>query len=496
VTFTYDDLGAAIASLAAEQPPAQGLGGLFAVRAAEDPDRVAIVDGDDRRAFGEVDAGANALARALEARGVAAGGRVALLLPNGAAFLEAAIATWKLGATVVPISYRMPATERDELIDLAGPTVAVDEDEFDALASEAKGLSTDGWPDIPAAPWKAIGSGGSTGRPKLIVDPGVGPTRSGIPGMFGMRPGGVQLVAGPLYHNGPFAWGLMHLMHGGTLVLAGKFDPERWLATVQAERVTWAFVVPTMLHRIMALDPDVRSRYDTSSLEVVLHSAAPCPPWLKAESITFFGAEKVWEYYGASEVPGTMIRGDDWLAHQPSVGRALPGLQVAIRDDSGEPLPPGEVGEIWLTPPGGPAFRYEGADERIKDGAVSVGDLGWLDDEGYLYISDRRTDMIITGGANVFPAEVEGVLLQHPDVGDAAVVGLSHPEWGQTVHAVIAPRDGGPLPDADGVASFVAERLASYKRPKAIEVVEALPRDPSGKLRRSAVRAEREARSA
>jgi len=495
VTFTYEQLAAAIGSLATEQPPTQGLGGLFALRAALQPDRVAVVDGDDRSTFADVDARANAVARALASRGVEQGSRVALIVPNCTAFFDVAIATWKLGATVVPVSHSMPAAERDELVALVAPTVAVDEDLMEELLIEAEGLSTEGWPDVVTAPWKAIGSGGSTGTPKLIVDPGAGPTRSGIAGMFGMRADGVELVAGPLYHNGPFAWGVMQLMAGGTLVLGGKFDAEGWLAIVEAERVTWAFVVPTMLHRIMALDPAVREAYDLSSLEVVLHSAAPCPPWLKEQTIEFFAPERVWEYYGASEVPGTMIRGDDWLAHRASVGRALPSLEIAIRDDQGAALPPGEIGEIWLTPPGGPAFRYEGADERIRDGAVSVGDLGWLDEEGYLYISDRRTDMIISGGANVFPAEVEGVLLQHPDVGDAAVVGLHHQEWGQAVHAVIAPRDRGPLPDADDVAAFVAERLVSYKRPKSIEVVDALPRDPSGKLRRSAVRAEREAQS-
>ena len=488
--FDYPDLEAALAGLASEVPANLGLGGHFAALAGEHPDRLAIVDGDDRRTFGEVEAAASRLARVLLASGVTTGGRVALVLPNSADFVTLAIATWKVGAAVVPISYRMPEIERTALVQLAQPTLVIDSVAEYVAAADAE--SDAPIADVVAAPWKIIGSGGSTGLPKLIVDPGAGPMRRSVARMFGMRPGGVELVAGPLYHNGPFAWSFIQLMAGGTIVLAGRFDPARYLATIERERVTWSFVVPTMLHRIDSLRPAERDNYDLSSLEVVLVSAAPCPSWLKRRAVEFFGPDRLWEFYGASEVPGTMIRGDDWLEHPESVGRALPGVQIFIRDEDGHAVADGEVGEIWIQPPGGPTFRYEGAEERINGRAVSVGDLGWLDGDGYLHISDRRTDLIITGGANVYPAEVEGAILEHPDVLDVAVIGLSDPDWGQAVHAIVAiGPDAGVAEGA--LAAFCRTRLAAYKLPKSFEIVDELPRDPSGKLRRSALRDEREA---
>lgn len=501
--FDYPDLSAALVQLASDTPRSIGLGGQMGLLAREHPDRLAAVCGDDRRTFAELDTDATRVARALADRGVGAGSWVAIALPNSVHFTCVAIAAWKLGATAVPVSYRMPDVERSAFLELAAPAITVlapgapvtagSDITIDALVAAARSCSGEPLPDVPAAPWKAIGSGGSTGRPKLIVDPGPGPLRRGAAEMFGMRAGGVELIAGPLYHNGPFAWSVIQLMAGGSLVLLERFDAETYLRTIEEERVTWSFVVPTMLHRIVELPTDVVSRYDLSSLEVVLHSAAPCPPWLKRRAIELFGADRVWEYYGAAEVAGTMIRGDDWLEHEPSVGRPLPGLEIVVRDDEGAQLPSGEVGEIWVRPPGGPTFSYRGAEARTDGGLVSVGDLGWLDDDGYLFISDRRTDLIITGGANVYPAEVESAVLEHPAVADVAVVGLRHPEWGQAVHAIVEPADVGAPPSTDELAAFCRERLAAYKLPKSFEIVDALPRDPSGKLRRSALRDEREA---
>ena len=491
MTLSYDDLARSIHRILNEAPTNKGIGGRFTTVADERPDQLAVIDGADRRTFAELERDANRAAHVLSSRGVEPGRAVALVLPNSTDFVVLALATWKLGGTVSPISHRMPLVERQGLLDLAEPAVTVTIDDLAGLLAEAAGAPDTAWPDIASPAWKAMGSGGSTGRPKLVKEHSAGPIRPGVAGMFGMRPGGVHLVAGPMYHSAPFAWATSQLLAGGTLVFGGKFDPAVWLRTVEEQRVSWAFVVPTMLHRIMGLPEAVRRSADLSSLEVVMHTAAPCPPWLKERAIDLLGAEVLWEYYGATEVAGTMIRGDDWLSHRGSVGRPLPGLGLTIRDEAGTPLPAGEVGEIWLAPPGGPTFSYVGADARASEGAVSVGDLGWLDDDGYLFISDRRTDLIISGGANIYPAEVEGVLLAHPLVGDAAVVGLPHDDWGQRVHAIIAPRAGKSAPDPDEVDAFLRTRLADYKLPKAIEVVEALPRDPSGKLRRSALRAAR-----
>ncbi len=486
-------IAAALATGRTDVPDELGLGGRISTLAAAHPDRVALCCGDQTLTFAELEVDATRVARELAARGVEAGNRVAIALENSVTFIVVATAAWKLGATAVPVSHRLPPAEQTAFLELADPAVTITANSVDDLLSGAATRSGEPLPDIVAAPWKAIGSGGSTGRQKLIIDPGAGPLRRGAAEMFGMRPGGVELVAGPLYHNGPFAWGVIQLMAGGTLALLERFDAETYLRTIEQERVTWSFVVPTMLHRIVQLPDDVLRRYDLDSLEVVLHSAAPCPAWLKRKAIDLFGADRVWEYYGAAEVPGSLIRGDEWLDHEPSVGRPLPGLEIVIRDDDARPLPPGEVGEIWVRPPGGgPTFRYEGAEARVDGGLVSVGDLGWLDADGYLFIADRRTDLIITGGVNVYPAEVESALLEHAAVADVAVVGLAHPEWGQSVHAIVQPEAGAPPPAAEELARFCRDRLAAYKLPKSYEMIDSLPRDPSGKIRRSALRAERE----
>lgn len=480
-----------------------GLGGLFTRLAAQHPDRDAFVCGTTRLSWGEADRLSNQIARVLAARGVTPGSTVATVLSNqwGCEFWLVMAATWKLGAVPTPLSFRSPPRERAELYELSGAVVSVVEsadmvegpaifveDLLKAATNEVDGPH----PDVATAPWKAVPSGGSTGRPKLIVDQTGGPIAPLAAELFQMRPGGREILASPLYHNGPLAWGAMQLFHGaGTVVVMERFDAESYLRLVEEEQVNWSFVVPTMLHRIFDLPDDVRARYDLSSLDVLLHSAAPCPAWLKRKAMDFFGPTRVFEYYGATEVAGSLIRGDEWLEHPGSVGRPITGFEWVIVDDDGNPLPTGEVGEIFTRVPGEPTFRYRGSKERIVDGMVSVGDLGRLDQDGYLYIADRRTDLILSGGANIYPAEVEAALLEHPGVLDCGVVGLPHPDWGQQVHAIVQPRDITSPPSDAELAAFCRERLASYKVPKSFEFIEELPRDPSGKLRRSKLRDDR-----
>ncbi|MCK5748208.1 MAG: AMP-binding protein, partial [Oricola sp.] len=352
-------------------------------------------------------------------------------------------------------------------------------------------------PDVIAHPGKAIGSGGSTGRPKIIVDPAPWarvPGKLGLLETNGLRPGQVQLVAGPLYHNSPFSWAHLGLFEGHHLVLMERFDAARAVDLIERHRVQFGFMAPTMMARIAHLD-GIETR-DLSSIEAILQTAAACPDWLKRRWIDLIGPDAVIEAYGSSEGAGfTLITGQEWLEHPGSVGRAIGGALRILGDDGCE-VPAGVVGEVYMRPACYPAptYRYIGAEpaKTTEDGFVSVGDLGHVDRDGWLYLSDRRTDLIITGGANVYPAEVEAALTEQPGVGDAVVIGLPDPDGGKRVHAIVEPTAGAALDEAALIAAL-REVLAPYKLPKAIEFTSHLPRDESGKIRRNALVTERSA---
>lgn len=466
----------------------RGLGGLFTQTAARLTDHTALVCGEDRYSFGELSARVNRLARAMRTRGARPGDLVAVSMPNSVAHVELVLACWMLGAVPFPVSYRMPDREFEAMIELGEPILVTGRRGVDLqeLYAEAASLDDAPLPDVETSPWKALGSGGSTGRPKLIVDQGGSPRMAEAMAAFFMQSElQTNLLAAPLYHNAPIVWSLVHLLVGGRIVLMERFDAARWLDLVERERVGWAYVAPTMLHRIMQLDVSER---DLSSVDVLWLGSAPCPEWLHRRAIEVFGAEHVFEFYGATEIGCSLIRGDEWLERPGSVGRPTVA-DVEIRDTEGRPLPPGEVGEVWLRPrTGGHHFAYRGAEATIdRDDFVTVGDMGHLDEDGYLYLADRRTDLIISGGANIYPAEVEAALLEHPAVADVAVVGLPDDEWGHRVHAIVETVDGGAV-SPEGLDGFGRERLASYKLPRSWEFVDELPRDPSGKIRRSKLR--------
>ena len=249
-------------------------------------------------------------------------------------------------------------------------------------------------------------------------------------------------------------------------------------------------LVPTMMQRIWRLPQDVRDRYDISSLVAILHLAAPCPAWLKQCWIDWLGPERVWELYAGTEAQGiTIIRGVEWLEHVGSVGKPADGT-MRILDGDGNDLPPGEVGEIWMKPPEQATYRYIGAEARELDGWESLGDLGSMDADGYLYIADRRTDLILSGGANVYPAEVEAALDEHPDVRSCAVIGLPDDDLGQRVHAVV--EIAGDVDD-DDLRAHMEARLARYKVPRSFERADGPVRDDAGKVRRSGLASERSA---
>ena len=459
----------------------------------------AATDGSERHVtWAELDQRSTAAGHLLAARGVGQDDRVVVALPGGADHLIATYAAWKLGATVVPLRADLPPWERDRMLGVAAATAIVAE--WDGAVTPGELAAAPDGPPLPdrvPSCNRAVASGGTTGLPKLIVRLERGEAIPG--GAFavgdgypGNHPGQVQLVASPLYHTNGFAITHSGLFTDQRIVLMERFDSARAVDLIERHRVTVMTMAPTMLLRILRL-PDIHER-DLSSLRGVMQGAATCPHWVLRAWMDLIGPEKLYIAYGSTEGVGLcLISGTEWLTHPGSVG---PGLNTEIRilsPDDGRELPPGEVGEVYLrqTVPG-PGYRYEGADPlpRTPDGFSSLGDLGWLDADGYLYIADRRVDMIVTGGANVFPAEVEAALLEHPAVADAGVIGLPDDEWGRKVHAVVEAVPGTTVDVAD-VDRHCRARLAAYKVPKSYEVVDALPRTEAGKLNRTALIAER-----
>jgi bile acid-coenzyme A ligase len=475
------------------------LGRAFTAVADADPDRAAVSCGGVTTTRGELESLSNRTARALADLGVSEGSYVTIGLPNSTELYSAVLAAWKLGAVPQPVSPRLPDRERAAIVELADPAVVLG---ADPDAHPGRHCLPVGWqpdaslddtvlPDRTAPAWKAPTSGGSTGRPKLIVagDPGVIDTDAD-PGM-GVQRNGVMMVPGPMYHNAPFSYSTRGLVVGNHVVTMPRFDAEATLAGIEQHRADWMLLVPTMMLRIWRLEG--REQYDLSSLRVLWHMAAPCPPWLKEAWIGWLGGERVFELYAGTEAQAvTVIRGDEWMGRRGSVGKPLYGEMKVLGPD-GEEVPPGTIGEIYMRAPGGKVtYRYLGADaKRTGDGWESLGDLGSIDADGYVYLTDRLGDMILSGGANIYPAEVEAAIDEHPAVRSCAVLGLPDEELGNTVHAIVQLAAGEHAVSEDDLRAHLAERLVRYKIPRTFEFTEEPLRDDAGKLRRSALRDER-----
>lgn len=465
-------------------------------------DRWAVRHGDDVLTWVALADRARRRARALSAAGVGLGDRVVLALPNCNALFELTFALWKLGATPAMVSSRLPRAELEGIVALAEPraVIAAEPDLREALGALPPEFGfdhPDGSPlETSLSPcWKVMTSGGSTGRPKLIVDHGPAQLDGAAFNQLGIPEDGVLLNAGPLYHNFPFATAHIGMVRGCSVVGMERFDAELFLDLVERHRAQWVTLVPTTMNRVARLPRAVLDSHDMSSLRYVWHTAAPMPPSLKQFWMDWLGPERIWEIYGGSEgFATTQISGTDWLTHRGSVGKCVGG-EILIRGEDGKALPPGEVGEVYMRRNGVTAdqatYHYVGAQSRrLPDGFESFGDFGCVDEEGFLYIADRRTDLILSGGRNVYPAEVESALLAHSSVAEAIVIGLPDADLGARVHAIVRLEPGAQA-NADDLIGFAREQLVAYKLPRTIEFTTQPLRDEMGKARRSRLRDER-----
>jgi acyl-CoA synthetase (AMP-forming)/AMP-acid ligase II len=470
----------------------------------------AVIEGNAVTTHAALDDRVSRLAGALAALGMKPGERAAWCGPNSTDAVVAMLACRALDLVAVPVPYRFTPEELHHVLADSGATVV--------LVDAADGSRVEGLlPRLPAVrqvltfggdlpphsgPVPAAGAGkvmlytsGTTGRPKGAIRAPTDPALlEAMMAELDFGSNEVHLVTGPLYHAGPHAFALLTHRTGGTLVVTRSFDAAEWVRLVGAHRVTSAFVAPIHLKRIVSLPDDVLAGADLSSLRTVVVNAAPVPHALKQEVITKLGTGFLYEVYGATELGiVTVLRPEDQLRKAGSCGRPYGAIGLRVVGDDGADLPAGQAGEIFVRTAG----AMEGYHGPVAPVAAlprepawkSVGDIGWLDDEGYLHISDRRTDMVITGGMNVYPAEVEAVLHSHPEVADAAVFGLPDDEWGERVHAVVAPEPGCAL-DAAALGDFAAVRLAGFKCPRSWEVRDELPRTESGKLLKRVLRSE------
>ncbi|MFT4116025.1 AMP-binding protein [Bradyrhizobium sp.] len=461
---------------------------------------VAIIHQDVVLSWRDLESRANRRARAMRQAGVRPGDFVAIILPNGNEFFEFTFATWKAGATPCPLSHRLPRNEAVAILDLLKPSLIVGGNpDWGLQGSVSASFGADGYSDealhLPTARyWKAIASGGSTGRPKIVVDHMPAAVEPKAQPLF-MHELVRTLNPGPLYHNAPFTFSHNTLVAGGLLVGMPKFDGLEAMRLIRDHRIEWVNFVPTMMSRILSLPRQQREAIDMSSLQVVFHMAAPMPPWLKEAWIEWLGPDRIFELYGGTErQAATVISGVEWLTHKGSVGRMEVG-DVKVLNDSGEPLRAGEIGELYLRSAEGPGttYHYIGAEPKSAPGGwESLGDIGYVDADGYVWLTDRRTDMILRGGANIYPAEVEAALLAYPSIRSCAVIGLPDPDLGNRIHAVLElTPDALAESLAHELPEFLLQHISRPKHPQSYEIVENAVRDDAGKVRRTALRDER-----
>jgi long-chain acyl-CoA synthetase len=491
-------------------------------RALEDPSWIAVIEPDGtEHAAGDVLARANQLTHALRARGLRAGDGIASLLPNGVAPIELYLAALQAGWYLTPINWHFTAPEAAYIAQDCGAKAFFVHERLAKLGIETAdlaGIPADarfGYGEVPGfTPVEDLRAGqpdtlpeertagatmhytsGTTGRPKGVRRPlsGMDPDEamalaSFLLAFFGVTEGqpNAHLVSSPNYHTAvtTFGGGALHMGH--TLVCMDSWDSETALRLTGRYKVTNSHMVPTQFKRMLSLPDETKAKYDLSSMRWLIHAAAPCPVGIKQQMLDWWG-DCVWEYYAATEGGGTIASPQDWRAHPGTVGTKWPISEILIADEDGNSQPTGHPGTIYMKM-GFISFEYYGDQEktnanRLRD-YFTVGDIGYLDEDGFLFLCDRKSDMIISGGANIYPAEIEAEIIMNPKVADVAVFGIPDEDWGEQIKAVVQPADG-VAPDEALAADILAGlegKLAKMKWPRTIDFVEELPRDPSGKL--------------
>lgn len=486
------------------------------------PRVVAVHAGDEVRTFDELNARANRLTRALRARGLRAGDAVALLCSNRCEFAEVYAATRRAGFRLTPVNWHLNAEEAAYVVRDSDARALIAEARFESIAARAAAFATDvtvrlacggalsGFEDYDAALGEEdprdisdpvpgtsmLYTSGTTGRPKGVArsapplalgEAAASPLGQYVPGRS------VHLCTGPLYHSAPLSFSLaVPHVYGSTVVMMDGWDAERMLALVERHRVTHTHVVPTMMHRLIALPEAVRRKYDVRSLRYLMHGAAPCPVTTKRKLIEWLGPI-VTEYYAATEGMACIVDSATWMSKPGTVGSPVEPDGVRVLDEHGDPVAPGVIGTVYLKA-GADRFSYykdpHKTESAYRGDYFTLGDVGYLDRDGYLFLTDRSVDLVISGGVNVYPAEVEQALIDHPAVADVAVIGVDNPEWGEEVKAVVV-LESGRAPSESLAAELIShcrERIAHYKCPRSVDFVPALPRLETGKLNKRELR--------
>ncbi|QWG21945.1 AMP-binding protein [Bradyrhizobium sediminis] len=488
-----------------------------------------VISGDRRRSHAEVADRTDRIAAGLQKLGVKQGDSVCILMRNDIAFIEAAYAAMRLGAYGVPVNWHFKPEEINYVLKDSGTPVLIGHADMlhqlrDAIPPGVTVLSVPTPPEIlgnykidpahlatpdfatdleswlkqqapydgPALPQpqNMIYTSGTTGHPKGVKRNAPTPEQTANAEamramIYGLKPGARALLPGPLYHSAPNSFGLRAGRLGGALVLMPRFDPEEFLRLVEREKIDTIFMVPTMFIRLMKLPEEVRRKYDMSSLRHIIHAAAPCPADVKRAMIEWWGPV-IHEFYGSTESGAvTFANSEDALKKPGTVGRIAPGAELRFVGEDGKILPQGEIGEIYSKIAGNPDFTYHNKPEKRAeidlDGFITSGDVGYIDQDGYVFICDRKRDMVISGGVNIYPAEIEAALHAVPGVHDCAVFGIPDAEFGEALMAVVEPQPGVTL-DAGSIRAQLKASLADYKVPKHVEIHGSLPREDSGKI--------------
>ncbi len=481
-----------------------------------DPAKTAIILGERTLTFSELAQRAARVHGVLAGMGLGPGDRVAAMLPNGIEVFELGIGAANAGCAVVPVNWHLKRDELSWVVRDSEATLLVAHADFAETArsciAELEGCrllligddGPDGYdaalagaepaPEAWTPPSYFYFTSGTTGRPRAVereTSTSQNGMLAGLAAMWGIGSDDVYLACSPLYHaaNG---YAYTTLFQGGTVVVLPRWDAREWLRAVERHRITACFMVPAFFIRLLEIPAEELGSCDLSSLRLILHAAAPCPIPVKRRILDLLPHVDVWEFYGATEGGATRISSADWRTHPGSVGTPWPGVEIVVVDDAGEPVGPDVNGRVFIRPPGGQRFEYHNDPDKTHGAwlgdAFTVGDVGHLDADGYLYITDRASDMVLRGGVNVYPAEIEAALQHHPDVVDCAVFGVPDDRLGEELQALVEVRR--PV-SADALREHCRQHLADFKVPRYVDIVDALPRDPVGKVLKRRLRDER-----